>query len=202
MADLEYIYGTMASGKTTKLLIDNYNYRKNGANVAIIKPLIDTKGGSTVVSRMEESANVDVLLGENDSLLDINIFKKIASADVILADEAQFFTEEQIWELWYIAHRLNVSVICYGLKSDFLGNLFPGSSALLAISDFKTELSVRCKCGKPAIFNARMIDGKYITSGETVAIDGEQSVSYVPLCSDCFMLEVLKKDQPARVLKK
>lgn len=201
MAELEYIYGTMASGKTTKLLIDNYNYRKNGANVVIVKPFVDTKGGNTVVSRMQESAEVDLLLKSDDSLLSEENFALLTTADVILVDEAQFFSEKQIWEFWFLAHRFNIPIICYGLKCDFLGKLFEGSSTLLGLADIKTELTVRCKCGKPAVFNARMVDDEYTTSGDIVAIDGEHNVSYEPLCSDCFLKDVLKKEQPSRVLK-
>ena len=201
MADLEYIYGTMASGKTTKLLIDNYNYCKNGAKVIIVKPFVDTKGGNTVVSRMNESAEVDILLKNGDSLLSKENFLLLSSAYVVLVDEAQFFDKKQVWEFWYLAHRFNIPIICYGLKCDFLGNLFEGSSYLLSLSDIKTELTVRCKCGKPAVFNARLIDNEYIISGDTLAIDGEYNVSYIPLCSDCFLEDVLKKENPSRVLK-
>jgi len=202
MADLSFIYGTMESGKTTKLLQDNFNYHKHGHNVVIIKPLLDTKGGNTVVSRMNESAKVHILLGADASILDLENLKIIKNAKVVLIDEAQFFSEKQIFEFWQIAHILNICVICYGLKSDFQGRLFEGSSALIGLADKKTELTVNCRCGETAVFNARKINGKFVYDGDVVAIDGEKSVTYEPLCSKCFLENVIDKKIIENVLER
>ena len=202
MADLSFFYGTMESGKTTKLLQDNYNYRKHGHKVIIIKPLLDTKGGETVVNRTNNSANVDILLAKEDSLLDLEHLKLIVGSKVILVDEAQFFTPEQIKELWAIAHILDIQVICYGLKNDFRGVPFEGSIALFGFADHKTELTVRCECGELANFNARLVDGKFTRDGDVVAIDGEHNVSYVPLCSDCYLKYVMDGNYVQEILQR
>lgn len=202
MADLSFVYGTMKSGKTTKLLQDNYHYRKHGHKVVIIKPLIDTKGGNKIVNRTGGEAVVDILLASEESLLDTEYLKIIKDAKVILADEAQFYTLEQVKELWSIAHILNIQVICYGLKNDFKGIPFDGTIALIGFADHKTELSVRCECGEIASFNARLIDGSYINEGDVVAIDGQQRVSYVPLCSDCYLKKVIGPEHVENVLKR
>ena len=197
MANLSFYYGTMASGKTTKLLQDNYNYRKNGHKVVIIKPLIDTKGGNKVVSRMDTDAKVDIIIGKNDEILTKDNLKIIKDAKVLLVDEAQFFSFDQIKELWLVAHVLNISVVCYGLKSDFLGRPFEGTQALLGYADYKNELTVNCECGEVAVFNARKVNDKFVSSGDTVVIDDKSNVSYVPLCSDCYLKKVVIQDNPS-----
>lgn len=202
MADLSFFYGTMESGKTTKLLQDNYNYCKHGHKVVIIKPLIDTKGGKTVVTRTQNTADVDILLARDASLLDLEYLKTIVKAKVVLVDEAQFFTQEQVKELWEIAHILDIQVICYGLKNDFRGIPFEGSVALFGFADHKTELTVRCECGELANFNARLVDDVFTCDGDVVAIDGEHNVSYVPLCSDCYLKYVMDGNHVKDVLQR
>ena len=192
MANLSFYYGTMASGKTTKLLQDNYNYKKNGHKVIIMKPMVDTKGGNTVVSRMDSNAQVDIIIGKQDTLLTKENLNIIRDAKVLLVDEAQFLSFNQIKELWIIAHVLNVSVVCYGLKSDFLGKPFEGTLGLIGYADYKNELTVNCECGEVAVFNARKVDDKYVSYGAIVAIDGEHNVSYVPLCSECYLRKVVE----------
>ena len=201
MADLSFIYGTMESGKTTKLLQDNYNYTKHGHKVIIIKPKIDTKGGNLIINRTKDSIKVDILLDKNDSILDKENLKMVLDAKVILADEAQFFNHEQIVDFWKLAHIFDIGVICYGLKNDFQGFLFEGTSALLSYADIKTELTVKCECGETAIFNARCVNGKYTIKGNTVAIDGEEDVSYVPLCGDCYLNKVVGKSKVSDIIK-
>ena len=193
MANLSFIYGTMESGKTTKLLQDNYNYKRHGHNVIIVKPKIDTKGGDSVTARNKMSAKVDILLNSNETILSKENLKKVLDAKVVLVDEAQFFNQKQIFAFWQLAHIFNITVICYGLKNDFQGNLFEGTSALISYADQKTELTVQCECGSIAIFNARCVDGKYTNKGDVVAIDGEHNVSYIPLCSDCYLKNVIGK---------
>lgn len=201
MADLSFIYGTMESGKTTKLLQDNYNYKKHGHKVMIVKPKIDSKGGNLVITRTKDSAKVDILLDKNDSILEKENLKDVLDAKVILVDEAQFLTHEQIVDFWKLAHIFDIGVICYGLKNDFQGYLFEGTSALLSYADTKTELTVKCECGETAIFNARCVNGKYTIKGNTVAIDGEADVSYVPLCGDCYLNKVVGKSKVSDIIK-
>ncbi|MBE6148818.1 MAG: thymidine kinase [Firmicutes bacterium] len=202
MADLSFFYGTMESGKTTKLLQDNYNYCRHGHKVVIIKPLVDTKGGKTVVNRTNNSIDVDILLAKEESLLDLEYLRQIVNAKVILVDEVQFFTQEQVKELWEIAHILDIQVICYGLKNDFRGIPFEGSIALFGFADHKTELTVRCECGEIANFNARLVDDEFTYDGDIVAIDGEHNVSYVPLCSDCYLKYVMDGNHVKELLQR
>jgi len=202
VADLSFIYGTMESGKTTKLLQDNYNYCKHGHKVVIVKPQIDTKGGDSVVNRINNSARVHFMIGPKDSFLDKKHLKAIDGAKVILADEAQFFTPIQIEELWEIAHIFDIQVICYGLKTDFRGIPFEGTTALFGYADHKTELTVKCECGDVANFNARLVNQKFTRDGDIVAIDGEQNVSYVPFCSDCYVKYVLAGEKVQELLQR
>lgn len=200
MTDLTLFYGTMESGKTTKLLQDNYNYRKHGHKVLIIKPLIDLKGGNTVVNRTNEFAPVDILLANDESIFDDKYLPLIKGTEVILVDEAQFLTEKQIIEFWMLAHKIGITVICYALKSDFKGRLFKGTQALIGFADRKNELTVNCKCGETAVFNARMVNGSFVFDGDEVAIDGLDNVSYVPLCSSCYFNEVISSETKEKVI--
>lgn len=193
MANLTFYYGTMAVGKTTKLLQDHYNYSKYLINIVVMKPKVDTKGANTVVNRIGENITVDVLIPKSASLLGKKYVHKYMYAEFILVDEAQFLTKEQVNELWFIAHKYNISVVCYGLKSNFKGDLFEGSSQLFARADEKRELTVNCVCGKVAMFNARRINGKYSASGKEVVIDGaNDEVEYIPLCAEHYLEYVMK----------
>lgn len=192
MANLTFYYGTMEVGKTTKLIQDHYNYSKYLINIVVMKPKVDSKGGKTVVTRTGSNVLVDVLISKTANLLSPKYFNKYKYAQFILVDEAQFLTSTQVNELWYIAHKYNISVICYGLKSNFKGDLFEGSRQLFARSDEKHELTVNCVCGKTAMFNARRVNGKYSISGKEVVIDGaNDEVEYIPLCSDHYLEYVL-----------
>lgn len=194
MANLTLYYGTMAVGKTTKLLQDHYNYTKYLLRIVVMKPKVDTKGGNTVVTRIGNNITVDTLIPKSANLLSNKYKKKYLDADFILVDEAQFLSKSQINDLWYIAHKYNISVICYALKSNFKGDLFEGSMQLFARSDEKHELTVNCICGKPAMFNARRVNGIYSSSGKEVVIDGENNnVEYIPLCSNHYLEYVIEK---------
>lgn len=202
MADLSFVFGTMESGKTTKLLQDNYNYRKHGHKVIVVKPLVDTKGGDEVISRTNDHAKVDILLSRDDSLLSFDNLRLIIDAKVILIDEAQFCSAAQVKEFWEIAHIIGIPVVCYGLKSNFQGKLFEGSEALFGYADKKTELTVNCECGNVAVFNARLVNGQYVSDGDVVAIDGVSDVSYIPLCSDCYLKYVILEEEKEDILQR
>ena len=193
MANLTFYYGTMEVGKTTKLIQDHYNYSKYLIRLVVIKPKIDTKGDNTIVTRTGANIVVDILLPKTASLLSKKYFNRYKDTQFILVDEAQFLNKNQVNELWYIAHKYNISVICYGLKSNFKGELFEGSSQLFARSDEKHELTVNCSCGKPAMFNARRVNGVFSFSGKEFVIDGAyDNVEYIPLCGDHYLEYVLK----------
>ena len=139
MANLTFYYGTMEVGKTTKLIQDHYNYSKYLIKLVLMKPKIDIKGGNTIITRTGDNIPVDILIPKTASLLSKKYFNRYKYAQFILVDEAQFLTKQQVNELWFIAHKYDISVICYGLKSNFKGDLFGGSSHLFARSDEKRE---------------------------------------------------------------
>lgn len=192
MAKLNFRYGAMNSGKTTILIQTAYNYEERGHNVIVIKPLIDTKGNDTIVSRIGASRKVNELIGEKDSII-MKCKKYFNDLSCILVDEAQFLNKEQIDELWYITKVHDIAVIAFGLRTDFKVNSFKGSSRLLELADEITEMPTICRCGSKARFNARKVNGNYVTSGDSVVIDGSQDVSYESLCGKCYIKKVLKK---------
>ncbi|MDO4962550.1 MAG: thymidine kinase [bacterium] len=189
MAKLYFRYGAMGCGKTTALLQVVYNYEKNGIKTILIKPSIDKKGDMNIVSRLGIERCVDSLIDKDEKIIE-----KFDLTDVkcVLVDEAQFMSKDQIKELWFISKEYDIPVICYGLKTNFKAELFEGSKAIIELADELEELSTICKCGSKARFNARVIDGKYITEGDVVAIDGIDA-AYEPLCGKCYIDKVLKK---------
>lgn len=190
MAKMYFRFGSMNCGKTTALLQVAHNYEEKGMNVLLIKPAVDKKGDNKIVSRLGIERIVDILLDYNEKLKDI---LKLDNINCILVDEVQFMTKEQIKELWIIAKQKDIPVICYGLKTNFKGKLFEGSKAVIELADELEELITICKCGKRAKFNARVINGKFVKSGEEVAIDGIDA-KYEPLCGKCYIENVLGID--------
>lgn len=190
MAKLYFRYGAMNCGKSTMILQTAYNYQERDQNVIIIKSLIDTKGGNNIVSRIGLERKVDELIAPNESVIKKTkkYFKKISC---ILVDEAQFFTGDQIFEMFVIAKQYDIPVICYGLKADFKTNLFTGSKRLLELADEFTELPTICRCGKKARFNARKVNDKFVFDGDQVAIDEENNVTYESLCGKCYLDKVM-----------
>ncbi len=188
MSKLYFRYGAMNCGKTTALLQVAYNYEEKGKNIIILKPSIDKKGDKNIVSRLGIERKVDYLILPDDSILKK---VKLKNIDCILVDEVQFMSKDQIKELWIIAKIHNIPVICYGLKSNFKAELFEGSKHIIALADELEELYTICSCGKKARFNARIINGKYVTEGDVVAIDGIDA-TYEPLCGKCYIEKILK----------
>jgi thymidine kinase len=188
MGKLYFKYGAMSCGKTTQLLQVVYNYEKNGFNVLLVKPAVDKKGEDTVVSRIGASRKVDLLLDKNDKLVDKVDVEKL---DSIVVDESQFLSKEQVKELWLISKLYDIPVITYGLKTNFLGELFPGSKALIEKADEIDELVTICSCSKKAKFNVRIVNGNYASSGEEISIDGIDS-KYEAMCPECYIDKVLK----------
>ena len=190
MSKLYYRYGAMNSGKTTLLLQVAHNYEERGMKVKILKPKIDTKGDDKIVTRIGLKRKVDHLVEKNEKLS--NYLSKVKD-DIacILVDEAQFLTRDQVDELFMFSKLKDIAVICYGLRSDFKTIAFPGSLRLFEIADVMEELYTICRCGKRAKFNARIVNGKFTSSGDQVAIDGEDNVTYESLCGKCYMEKVL-----------
>lgn len=185
MAKLYFKYGAMNCGKTTLLLQTAHNYEEHGMRCLIIKPSIDTKGEDTIVSRLGISRKVDKLISKDDNILEWFVSTN-QHAYCLLVDEAQFLTKQQIDELYKIAVLKDCPVICYGLRTDFLNQGFPGSSRLLELAHSLQELKTVCQCGAKATCNVRLVDGIPTTEGDQVAIDGKNKVEYISVCSKCY----------------
>ena len=188
MAKLYFRYGAMNCGKTMHLLQTDFNYRQNNLNTIVIKPSIDTKGGACIVTRVGLKRKVDVLLKPNDNVRQVLDLTDVAC---ILVDEAQFLQPHQVEDLWKIAKLVDIPVICYGLRTKFTSKFFVGSKPLMELADELEELVTICSCGSKAKFNARQVNGKFVTDGDEVAIDGENNVTYVPLCGKCYIEQVM-----------
>ena len=191
MAKLYFFYGAMNSGKTTRILQCAYNYEEQGMQPIIMKPKIDTKGNDYIVSRIGSKRKVDFLIDAKANIYDI-IVERYTNVDLLIVDEAQFLTERQVNQLMDVVIDLKISVMCFGLRTDFQGKSFPGSRRLLDIAHELTEIKTICECGHKAMFNVRLIDGKVQTEGDSVAIDGEGKVEYTVACARCFRLKTHK----------
>jgi thymidine kinase len=185
MAKLYFRYGAMNSGKSTQLLQTAHNYEERGMKPIIVKPAVDTKAQTRISSRIGVEREVDLLIGKKDDFFKI-VMDNYADSDCILVDEAQFLTREQADECMKIVVGLDIPVICYGLRTDFLTNGFPGATRLLEIAHSIEEMKTVCKCGKKAIYNARFVDGTFTIDGGQVAIDGEQNITYESMCAKCY----------------
>lgn len=186
MSKLYFRHGAMNSGKSTALLQVAYNYEERGQRVLIAKPAVDTKGNQQVVSRLGMSREVDFLVLPNDNLrTKLTQAAGSVSVDCLLIDEAQFLSPEQVDQAMEIAVLDKIPVLAYGIRTDFLTKGFPGSIRLLEIAHSLEELKTICRCGKKAMFNARLKNGAFVFDGDQVAIDG-QEVTYESLCPNCY----------------
>lgn len=181
MAKLYFRYSAMNAGKTTQLLQVKYNYEERGQNVILFKPSVDNRENtSRVRSRVGLEADAVLIDSGTNLLKAVEQELKTHPVHCVLIDEAQFLTKEQVLQLCAIVDDLNIAVIAYGLRADFRGDLFPGSEALLAFSDSIEELKTICWCGKKAIMNTRLLNGKPVYEGEQILIGGNES--YISLC--------------------
>ena len=173
----------MGSSKTANALITKFNYEERGMKVWLIKPSVDVRDGADAVkSRIGLSAKADVITPDKDLFEE---YKKHSDCDVIITDECQFFTPAQIDGLRKIVDELDIPVLCYGLRTDFLTKLFPGSLRLFEVADSITEIKTICGCGKKAIVNARIDEqGKVVTEGGQILLGGNDS--YVAMCHLCW----------------
>ncbi len=184
MAKLYFKYGAMGSSKTANALITKFNYEERGMKVWLIKPSIDVRDGADVVkSRIGLSANAEIITPDKNLF---DEYQKHGDCNVIIADECQFFRSEQIDQLRKIVDKLNLPVLCYGLRTDFLTRMFEGSRRLFEVADSITEIKTICACGKKAIVNARIDEsGKVVTQGGQILLGGNDS--YVAMCHSCWM---------------
>lgn len=193
MAKLSFKYGAMNSGKSDTLIKTAYNYTEQGLAVVTIKPLTDTKGEDYVVARGGHKRKVDILADETmDVREETQKFmaqKALEALHCVLVDESQFLRPAQIDQLFEVAKQDNISVIAYGLRTDFRSKLFPGSMRLMELADTIEKLPTMCRCGSQAEFNCRQINDTFVFEGEQVAIDGEGDVTYSSLCGTCYGAE-------------
>ncbi|SHF31509.1 thymidine kinase [Vibrio gazogenes] len=182
MAQMYFYYSAMNAGKSTTLLQSSFNYRERGMNPVIYTAAIDNRFGVGKVSSrigLEEEA---YLFRESSNLFEeVDQLHQQMKVDCILVDECQFLSKEQVYQLTDVVDRLGIPVLCYGLRSDFKGELFPGSQHLLAWADKLVELKTICHCGKKANMVVRVdAQGQPIAEGAQVDIGGNDR--YVSVC--------------------
>lgn len=172
----------MNSGKSIEVLRVAHNYEEQGKKVLLLTSVVDDRFGvGKVVSRIGMQKNAIVV----DDTLDMIELAQVESPNCILVDEAQFLNKKQVAQLITIVDDLNIPVIAYGLRADFMGQLFEGSTALIAAADTIEEIKTVCwYCDKKAIMNMRCKDGEPIFHGEQIQIGGNES--YVPVCRKCY----------------
>jgi thymidine kinase len=182
MAKLYFQYSTMNAGKSTLLLQASHNYRERGMQTYLLTAQFDNRAGEGQIgSRIGISQDADTFApGQNlYDAIEAHLSKNACAC--IFIDEAQFLEEAQVWQLARAVDDLNVPVMCYGLRVDFQGKLFPGSAALLALADEMREIRTICHCGKKATMVVRQNEkGEAMTEGEQVQIGGNET--YVSLC--------------------
>ena len=187
MAKLYFKYGVMGSSKSAQALITKFNYEERGMTVWLIKPSIDTRDGANIImSRIGLKSKAEVITPETDI---IARYHQAGRRDVIIADEAQFFTPEQIDQLRQLVDEENLPVLCFGLRTDFLTHFFPGSRRLMELADSLAEIKTICECGRKATVNARIdAEGRIVTSGGQVMLGGNDS--YLAMCHQCWKRKI------------
>ena len=192
MAKLYFKYGAMGSSKTAQALITRFNYMELGMSVWLIKPSVDTRDGADVIkSRIGLEARAQVITPEQDIIAE---YQKQPGHDVIIADEAQFFTPEQIDQLRQLVDEEDIPVLCFGLRTDFLTHFFPGAQRLMELADSLTEIKTVCSCGRKATVNARIdASGRIITQGDQVFLGGNDS--YVAMCHKCWKQRIREQEE-------
>ncbi|WP_394280379.1 thymidine kinase [Microbacterium sp.] len=206
MAKLYFRYGAMNSGKSTALLQAAYNYEERGQRILLAKPEIDTKGADQVSSRLGVERTVDFLIRPEDDVRALfaehraRVQEAAAAAllpdgpaDVacLLIDEAQFLAPAQVDDLLRITVDDGIPVLAYGIRTDFQTRAFPGSARLMELAHSLEELKTICRCGSKALFNARLVGGRFVFDGDQVAIDelSADRVTYESMCARCYLRE-------------
>ena len=183
MAKLYYIYGAMGCGKTIDLLKTAYNYEERGQKVILFTAAKDNRAG---VGKIKTRVGLerDAIPITDDMDIYEYVLKYPGKVDCILVDEINFLKKKHIDSLGDIVDFFNIPVMCYGLRSDFLTNTFEGSKRLLEIADSIEEMKTICDCGKKAIINMRISDGKVVTEGKQIFVGGNES--YKSVCRRCY----------------
>lgn len=210
MAKLYFRYGAMGSSKTANALMVRYNYLEKGQKAILLKPKLENRDGeSTIRSRIGlEAACITIedfihyiekywmnkskpeeMANHNDKdkrmEVELGLLKKAEDVSAIIIDEAQFMTDAQVEFMAKIVDLYHISVICYGLRTDFTGHLFSGSKRLMELADVIEEIPTICWCGKKAHFNARIQDGHIVRNGEQIVMGGNEA--YISLCRKHYM---------------
>ena len=186
MAKLYFKYGAMGSSKTAQALITKYNYEENDMRVWLIKPSADTRDGiGTIRSRIGLEAECEVIAPNVDVFARF-LGSQVRRCNVIIVDECQFLTPQQIEQLRSIVDEHNIPVLCFGLRTDFQTKLFPGSLRLMELADCIEEIKTMCDCGAKATVNARIdCQGHIVTEGAQVQLGGNDS--YIAMCHKCYI---------------
>lgn len=176
-----FYYGVMGSSKTASALMKKFSFEEHNRKVALIKPGIDSRDGKTIIKSRMGLACQAITMGQHENI--IEKLNSIGDFDIIIADESQFFTKKQINDLRELVDN-GIMVMCYGLKTDYMGNLFEGSKRLLEVSDTIREIQTMCLCGRKAIINARYSGEKIVYEGDQIDLGGDDK--YVALCHQCW----------------
>ncbi|MCL2343429.1 MAG: thymidine kinase [Firmicutes bacterium] len=196
MAKLYFKYGVMGSSKSAQALITKFNYEELGMRAWLIKPAADQRDGADKIrSRVGLEQVAEVITPEESvtARYEAANGRGEKPIDVLIADEAQFFSETQIDELRDLVDDRNLPVLCFGLRTDFLTHLFPGSKRLLELADSLSEIKTVCACGSKAVVTARLDPGgRVITQGEQVFLGGNDS--YIAMCHKCWKRKIREQE--------
>jgi thymidine kinase len=185
MAKLYFKYGVMGSSKTAQALITKFNYEERGMKVWLIKPQIDNRDGDGLIISRAGLSSSAYILPYTENVYE-SFQKLFDSVDVIIVDECQFLSEDQVDQLSLLVIDNNVPVLCFGLRADFRTKMFPGSKRLMEIADSITEIKTICSCGRKATVNVRLDgSGRIVTEGEQILIGGNDR--YTAMCYQCYI---------------
>lgn len=187
MAKLYFRYGAMGCGKTMQLLQVAFNYEERGHKVCVIKPTTDVKNGSKLLTRIGPERETDICFSRRANLYKL-ISEKYSDVQCVLVDEAQFLTPKQADQLMLVTINLDIPVLAYGLRLNFRrkDGGFEGATRLLQIAHDIEELKTICECGHKATLNARFLNGKLVSDGPDILIDGTSKIEYRAICPACY----------------
>jgi thymidine kinase len=187
MAKLYFYYSAMNAGKSTQLLQSAFNYAERGMRTLLFTAAVHDRNGHGVIdSRIGLKADATPFDPGTDLHAEVSDARQTGAIGCVLIDEAQFLTRPQVLQLARVADEMGVPVLCYGLRTDFLGELFEGSAALLALADILSEIKTVCNCGRKATMNLRIDEtGRAVTAGAQIGIGGNDR--YVALCRRHYM---------------
>lgn len=185
MAKLYFYYASMNAGKSAHLLQADFNYRERGMATMLWTAALDSRSGGQVKSRIGLESEAHKFHPDTDLWAAVSAANAVQPLDCVMVDEAQFLTSDQVWQLARLADEGGIPVLCYGLRTDFQGALFPGSAVLLGIADALVELKAVCHCGRKATMNLRVDEsGAAVRQGQQTEIGGNDR--YVALCRKHF----------------